>query len=131
MNHILIDTDILIDVTRKKESAIVFLENLEKDYILSISYITRMELLVGCKNKLEQEKILKAMSDFAIFDINNKTTIIAEQLLISHHLSHGLLIPDSIIAATAIEANITLCSKNYKDFQFIKELSFIPYKEKQ
>ena len=118
MNHILIDTDILIDVTRKKESAIVFLENLEKDYILSISYITRMELLVGCKNKLEQEKILKAMSDFAIFDINN-------------HLSHGLLIPDSIIAATAIEANITLCSKNYKDFQFIKELSFIPYKEKQ
>lgn len=129
MKSVLIDTDILIDSARKKVNAISFLEELEKKYLLSISSITRMELIVGCKNKVEQEKVLKAMNDFTIFEVDERIIQKADQLLIQYHLSHGLLIADSIIAATAIESNITLYSKNYKDYQFIKELSLIPYKE--
>lgn len=129
MDSVLIDTDILIDSARKKANAISFLEELEKKHLLSISSITRMELIVGCKNKVEQEKVLKAMNDFTIFEVDERVIQKADQLLIQYHLSHGLLISDSIIAATAIESNITLYSKNYKDFQFIKELSLIPYKE--
>ncbi len=129
MNPILIDTDILIDSARKKTNAILFLEDLEQKHILSISSITRMELIVGCKNKVEQEKILKSMIDFSIFMVDETIMQKADQLLVQYNLSHGLLIPDAIIAATAIKSNIALCSKNYKDYQFIKELSLIPYKD--
>jgi hypothetical protein len=43
-------------------------------------------------------------------------------------LSHGLLIPDALIAATALEFNLTLCTKNIRHFQMIPDLElFRPY----
>ncbi|HMV44796.1 MAG TPA: hypothetical protein PK079_11840 [Leptospiraceae bacterium] len=47
MNNVLLDTDILIDSSRKKESAISFLEKLEKDFVLSISYITKTTKIIN------------------------------------------------------------------------------------
>ena len=44
-----------------------------------------------------------------------------------YRLSHGLLIPDALIAATAIEADTPLVSKNQKDYRFIKDLQLLPY----
>ncbi|WP_245536663.1 PIN domain-containing protein [Thiothrix nivea] len=49
------------------------------------------------------------------------------ELLQQYRLSHGLLIPDGLIAATAIEAGIPLISKNQKDYRFIQELQLLPY----
>ena len=40
--------------------------------------------------------------------------------------SHGLLIPDAIIAATAIIHEIPLYTENIKDFKFIPNLELIP-----
>ena len=46
----------------------------------------------------------------------------AIELIESYKLSHGLLIPDAIIAATAIMMNSELFSKNARHFEMIKEL---------
>ena len=46
-----VDTDILIDAGRGIESAVAFLERREYMMILSVSVITAMELLVGCRDK--------------------------------------------------------------------------------
>jgi len=45
------------------------------------------------------------------------------ELLNTYHLSHGLAIPDALIAATAIETKLTLFSYNVRDFKFIKGLN--------
>ena len=45
---VVIDTDVLIDVSHKNDKAISYLET---DYQLAISLITQMELMVGCRNK--------------------------------------------------------------------------------
>ncbi|MCB1177388.1 MAG: PIN domain-containing protein [Leptospiraceae bacterium] len=44
------------------------------------------------------------------------------ELIENYKLSHGLKIPDSIIAASAIVHNIPLLTYNIQDFKFIKGL---------
>ena len=40
-------------------------------------------------------------------------------------LSHGLLIPDALIAASVIENDLLLFTRNQKDFQFIKGITLV------
>jgi hypothetical protein len=42
-------------------------------------------------------------------------------------LSHGLLIADALIAATAIALNLPLLSKNQRDYRFIEGLNLLSY----
>jgi hypothetical protein len=45
-----------------------------------------------------------------------------------YRLSHGLLLPDALIAATAIEYDVTLYTKNVRHFQMIPGLAVVrPY----
>jgi predicted nucleic acid-binding protein len=52
---------------------------------------------------------------------------IALDLLRQYRLSHGLLIPDALIAATAIATNLPLVTKNQRDYRFISGLQLFPY----
>jgi len=47
---------------------------------------------------------------------------LATQLIDQFNLSHGLLIPDAIIAASAVVHQIELFTYNVKDFQFIPDI---------
>lgn len=40
-----------------------------------------------------------------------------------NHLSHGLAIPDALIAATSLETGLRLFTYNVRDFKFIKGLN--------
>jgi len=51
----------------------------------------------------------------------------AVDLLRRYRLSHGLLIPDALIAATALVEGIPLVSQNQRDFRFIAGLDLRPY----
>jgi predicted nucleic acid-binding protein len=51
----LIDTDVLIDVSRNNEAAIDFLDQLGDSW--SISIITALELIVGARNQKEVTQI--------------------------------------------------------------------------
>ncbi|MBH8550841.1 hypothetical protein I8751_00220 [Nostocaceae cyanobacterium CENA357] len=51
----------------------------------------------------------------------------AVDLLRSYRLSHGLLIADSLIAATAIMWNYAFITKNQRDYRFIQGLNLLPY----
>jgi len=51
----------------------------------------------------------------------------ATQLLRQYRLSHGLLIADGFIAATAIAWRHPLASKNQRDYRFIEELMLLSY----
>jgi hypothetical protein len=83
-----------------------------------------MELIVGCRNKKEIQYFLER---FQIIHVDESISVSAISLLRRYRASHGLLIADAIIAATAITLNCPFVTKNQKDFRFIEELRLLAY----
>lgn len=128
MKHkLLIDTDILIDVSRGIPIAINRLQSELENSTLAISSITQMELIVGCRNKTELQSLEKFLQRYVVIKVDELITDKAIELLIQYRLSHGLLIPDGLIAATAIVTDTPLLSKNQRDYRFISELNLLSY----
>jgi hypothetical protein len=124
---LIVDSDILIDVGRNDSTAIDKLKVENDNYTLAISSITEMELIVGCRNKTELRYLDQFLNSFEVITLNEEISRKAIELLKQYRLSHGLLIPDCIIAATAIVLNAKLLTKNQKHFKFIKELQLLKY----
>jgi predicted nucleic acid-binding protein len=89
-----------------------------------------MELFQGAKNKAQQKVVRTYLSDLGFVvlplspDIGHRALIYVEE----YTLSSGLYAGDAIIAATAIENNIALCSSNEKHFKVIKDLDLRVFK---
>lgn len=127
MAEILVDTDLLIDLANNDLAAKKHLVAESQRATLTISVITQMELVMGCRNKKELEALNKLLLQFQSFQLSENISIKAEQLVRAYYLSHGLRIPDALIAATAIEFQIPLLSKNQRDYRFIQDLNLLPY----
>jgi len=123
----IVDTDILIDVARRNIEAIECLAQLEQKTGLAVSVITQMELLVGCRNKTEQQKTERFLHRFRVLKLTESVSDVAIDLICHYRLSHGLAIPDSLIAATSIVWNQPLITKNQRDYSFINGLDLLPY----
>ncbi|WP_353929944.1 type II toxin-antitoxin system VapC family toxin [Okeanomitos corallinicola TIOX110] len=126
-NSTIVDTDIIIDVGRGVIEAINCLQNLKANSSLAISIVTQMELMVGCANKAELQTLEKFLKQFFIIKIDEVISDKAVDLLQSYRLSHGLLIADGLIAATAIVRNYPFITKNQRDYRFIQGLNLLPY----
>ena len=126
-----VDTDILIDAARRVHEAMECLADIEQHSVMAVSVITQMELLVGCRNKGEQQKTERFLERFHILKLTEQVSDTAVGLLRQYRLRHGLAIPDALIAATAIELNQPLISKNQRHYRFIKKLQLLPYPESQ
>ena len=124
---VIIDTDILIDVGRGKSEAIDCLLEIEKHSSLALSLVTEMELLLGCRNKEEIRATDKFLKRFQIKRIDEVMCDMAVGLLRKYRLSHGLLIADALIAATAMRLDVELATKNQRDYRFIEGLKLLPY----
>ncbi len=122
-----VDTDILIDAGRGISEAIDYLDELERGASLAVSTVTQMELIVGCRNKAELRDLEQFLRRFRILKINEATSDKAVELLQQYRLSHGLLIADAFIAATALSWDYPLASKNQRDYRFIADLDLLPY----
>ena len=81
-----------------------------------------MELVEGCRNKRELTETIEFLGEFKLIHLSEQISQKAIELIESYKLSHGLLIPDAIIAATAIMMNSELFSKNARHFKMIQEL---------
>lgn len=123
----IIDTDILIDAGRGVQESVDCLNAIAASTIPTISVITQMELIVGCRNKSELQKLAKFLEQFQIAQVDETISSKAVTLLQQYRLSHGLLIADSLIAATAVVWEMPLISKNQRDYKFITKLELLPY----
>ena len=124
---LLIDSDILIDSTRGDENALRYLHQQEQQKILAVSVMSEMELRVGCQNKQESSRLDRSLEFFQLIQLDRVISQRAAELVRIYNLSHGLLIPDALIAATALELNISLATRNRKDFRFIDGLKLARY----
>jgi predicted nucleic acid-binding protein len=127
MSNLLIDTDVLIDVSRSIPEAVNCLQIIEPHITLAISTITQMELLVGCCNNREQRQLERFLMRFEVLAFNERISERAVGLLQQYRLSHNLLIPDALIAATSLFWNIPFVTKNQRDYRFIDGLLLLPY----
>jgi predicted nucleic acid-binding protein len=119
----LVDTDVLIDVSRNNEGAIDYLEQLDDSWSLSI--ITALELIVGARNKKEVTQIDRLVAVYSAIPLTADIGQSSYALLSQFAKSHGLRVFDSLIAATAIKEDLTLVTKNKKHFQMISHLSLL------
>jgi predicted nucleic acid-binding protein len=81
-----------------------------------------MELLVGCRDQLEVERMQKTLSRFAIIQLTPAISQQAYGLIAQYGRSHGLVIPDALIAATAMVEGLPLVTHNDRHFQMINGL---------
>ncbi|EAW36868.1 PIN domain protein [Lyngbya sp. PCC 8106] len=86
-----------------------------------------MELMIGCRNKTELQHLKRFLQRYEVIPVDETISNKARKLLEEYYLSHGLLIPDGFIAATALVREIPLLSKNQRDYRFISQLNLLPY----
>ena len=120
----LCDTCILIDYLKGNNDIRQKLSD-DRKQGLGMSSVTYMELMVGALNKREAGIIKKAFSDFEIVEISEAISARARNLIEKFTKSHGLLIPDALIAASALELQMPLFTANIRDFRFIPDLSLV------
>ena len=121
MAKILCDTNVFIYAFNGNEEVIAQINKIGKENIV-ISAVTVMELLQGMGNKSEMNTMKKRIKYFDVFEITPVISRLARKYIEKYKLSHGLAIPDAIIAATAVITQSELYTYNLKDFSFIPSI---------
>ncbi len=116
----LVDTNIIVDVTRGNAGAADYLDSLGNDW--SISMITCLELLAGARTQRETNDLDLVLSGYRTISPNEDIARRAYYLIKTYARSHGLDALDALIAATTLEEGLTLATKNRKHFHMIGDL---------
>jgi predicted nucleic acid-binding protein len=120
----LLDTTVLIDLSRGYTSAADFVDSARASNIpLFVSVVSAMELVAGCRDKIEVEKAEKLVASFSMVHLSPASSSRAYELMLAYSKSHGLAIPDALIAATALTQGLELASDNERHFRIISGLT--------
>lgn len=115
----LVDTEVWIDYLRGHAQAIQFVKSLPDR--VWISAISVAELHVGVREGSEREALTELISTLDVADL---TRTIAERgglIRRDHGRSHGVGLNDALIAATALELDLQLCTLNVKHFPVLNK----------
>jgi predicted nucleic acid-binding protein len=115
----LVDSNIIIYHLNGENIATNFL--LDNSQNIIISFISTIEILsfaYSDEAKIQVEQLLNTFRRIDIDDSIIRTTI-------KLRLEKKIKLPDCIIAATAIEHNLSLVTRNIKDFEYIETLPII------
>jgi len=118
---ILIDSDVLIWLTRGHAGAKARLAEINP---WRISTITYLELAQGCRSKDELQRVQRGLTaqQTQILPLTPAISERAMALIDAHALADGLKLADALIAATALEHNLTLLTGNSRHFAAVEAL---------
>jgi predicted nucleic acid-binding protein len=117
----LFDTDVIIWALRGNGRAGRTIERAES---LEISVVSAMELLKGARDRREARLVKSFLADLGFQSlplterIGHRAAIYVEE----YGLKSNLGLADALIAATAVEHDLTLCTGNARDYRAISEL---------
>lgn len=128
MANLMIDTDILIDHLRGLQQAHRFLrERRESGDLLHVSVITHAELLAGARPS-EEQMLQELLESLQTVMIDKAVAEQAGQYCREYSKSHGILLPDALIAASAKGVNAILVTLNAKHFPMKDIRVLVPYR---
>ena len=116
------DTDVVIWVFRGHEGAAKLVESTDDR---QISIVTYMEFIQGARNRQELKTIKNFLTEHAFQtlplteNIGHRASVYMEE----YTLKTALYLANAMIAATAIENHLTLCTANRKHYRQINELN--------
>jgi predicted nucleic acid-binding protein len=119
---VLFDTDIFIWIQRGNAKAARLVDREEERLLSAMTY---MELLQCAQNRRQHAYTRSFIRDFGFRvvplseNIGHRAAVYIEE----YSLAHGLRAGDAIIAATATELTVRLCTGDATHFRAIKDLS--------
>ena len=116
----LLDTDILIDIQRGYEPALVWFTSLSE--IPSIPGFVVMELIQDSQKMQQVRKVLQFVAPLPIVWPTETDCTRALSDFTAYHLSNKVGPIDALIAACAVGRSATLCTFNVKHYQVIPGL---------
>jgi predicted nucleic acid-binding protein len=112
----LVDTSILVDFLRGSKIAENWLGGFASGE-LAISVVTAAELVAGCRNRREQNKVEKELALYPMLWISSGTSATAWEWYRQYHLSDGAGFLDCLIGASAYHHGVIVCTLNEKHFR--------------
>jgi len=115
------DTDVLIWVLRGSEKAARLIEGVDDKCLSVVSY---MELLQDARDRLECRAIKSFLGDFGFRvlplteNVGHRASIYIEE----YALRSRMCVADALVAATAVESGVPLCTADRKHCRLVKDL---------
>jgi predicted nucleic acid-binding protein len=115
----LLDTDVLIDFLRGVDASVKLMLAMPA---LHISTVSVAELFAGVKNAKEERDLVRLIDECEVHDVTRDIATHAGQWKKKYFPSHGVQIPDALIAATASSHELPLYTLNVKHYPMISGL---------
>ena len=134
-NGLIVDTDILIDLLRKKDYAVSLIKKLEDGVELATSAINAFELYRGAYKSRNQEKNLASvkglLNSLRILNTDEDSMEIAGKITASLERDGNMMdIRDLLIASIALVNGFGVLTNNVGHFNKIKHLRVVSGKVK-
>jgi predicted nucleic acid-binding protein len=130
MGRYLIDTDVLIDHLRGQGRALEFLKKLAAEGSVSLySVIGKAEIYSGIRPE-EEETVALLFSSMGEVSVDGEVAELAGRYRRQFYASHGLLLPDALVAASAKKFKAVLVTLNKRHFPMTDIDLLVPYGKK-
>ncbi|HBL26548.1 MAG TPA: VapC toxin family PIN domain ribonuclease [Acidobacteria bacterium] len=116
----LLDTDILIDVQRGYSPAVRWFSSLP--VAPSVPVLVIMELIQDAQDARQVHQVMKLVAPLPVVSLTETDCLQALSNFSAYHLSHGLGLLDSLIAACAVGRSAVLCTFNKKHYRMVPDL---------
>ena len=118
MSKFLIDTNVFSEVFKGNPYTTNFIESIDS----LIDTTVYIECIQGSKSNVEKTFIKNYLATFPMLSLTYEISELAIRLIDRYSNSHGLFLPDALIAATALDNDLAIVTYNTKDFMFIDGL---------
>lgn len=127
---ILLYSDVMIDLLRQYPPAMKWFDTLDEEESLLLPGYVIMELIQGCRNKIEQEKLQHELATYGTVWLTFADCDRTLDVFTEYHLSHNAGLLDVLIGQTAVALGVALYTFNQKHYRFIPGLQTIqPYEK--
>jgi predicted nucleic acid-binding protein len=120
----LLDTCVIIDYLRDRQEAVDFIRHASARP--SVSAVTVAEVLAGARTATEQRRIEALLAQLMVHSVDLEVARLGGAYRRRYGQSHGVLIPDALIAATAQLHGARLVTRNARHFPMLDNL-VVPY----
>jgi len=105
---ILLDSDLMIDLLRQYPPAVRWLDALDEEEELLLPGYVVMELIQGCRNKVEQKRLQRELATYGVAWLAPADCDRALDIFTEYRLSHNAGLLDVLIGQTAVALRVPL-----------------------